>query len=157
MHAPTWFFVVYSKDQLWYVKTLYISKLGWKLCQRFLRVYGQCILNDWLVYVSQKSKKYLFERHPVQPFSISVQLENLFIGVDPSNCPLPCSTFSAEIKLLSILETPKSKMILDFLPTIEVIASSLSPNLFWTDLCLCVLRWLRPKWWLPPSAALCQT
>ena len=71
---------------------------------------------------------------PLQKTFFSVHLDKLFFGVDPSNCPLPCSTFSAEIKLLQMVESPKSNMILDFLPIIEVMVIS-SKSLFWADFC----------------------
>ena len=44
---------------------------------------------------------------------------DLFLGVDPSDCPLPCRTFSTEVKFFSKLDELVG-FGLFFLPTVEV-------------------------------------
>ena len=49
----------------------------------------------------------------------SAQLQNLFLGIDPNDCPLPCRTFSTEVKLYLELDEYFA-IYLNFLPTVEV-------------------------------------
>ena len=50
---------------------------------------------------------------------LSAKIGNLFLGVDPSDCPLPCRTFSTEVKFFSKLDELVG-FGLFFLPTVEV-------------------------------------
>ena len=56
----------------------------------------------------------------IDTFLLSVKLDNLFFGVDPSDCPLPCKTFSTEVKY-SDESDQQFGIYLSFLPTVEVV------------------------------------
>ena len=43
----------------------------------------------------------------------------MFYGVDTSDCPLPCRTFSTEVKFISESDDYHG-LVLNFLPTVEV-------------------------------------
>ena len=43
----------------------------------------------------------------------------MFYGVDTSDCPLPCRTFSTEVKFISESDEYHG-LVLNFLPTVEV-------------------------------------
>ena len=64
---------------------------------------------------------------------LSAQLTNLFFGVDQSDCPIPCVTFSTEVKYLSTMDSYPSGIQLNFLPTVEVIKCLVhcTVNHFW--------------------------
>ena len=53
-------------------------------------------------------------------FLLSAKLGNLFFGVDPSDCPLPCKTFSTEVKYFYQLDEHLG-ISLSFLSTVEVV------------------------------------
>ena len=51
-------------------------------------------------------------------------LYDLYFGVDQSDCPLPCTTVTSEVKFLSRLEWEHGGGVsFSFLPTVEVIKS----------------------------------
>ena len=43
-----------------------------------------------------------------------------FFGLDQSDCPLPCATFSSEVKILSTIYLDTPGVEISFLPTMEV-------------------------------------
>ena len=53
-------------------------------------------------------------------FLLSAKLGNLFFGVDPSDCPLPCKTFSTEVKYFYQSDEHLG-ISLSFLSTVEVV------------------------------------
>ena len=71
---------------------------------------------------------------------LSAKLTNLFFGVDQSDCPLPCVTFSTEVKYLSRMDSSMDSFVsgiqLNFLPTVEVIKCLVhcTVNRFWMQL-----------------------
>ena len=51
---------------------------------------------------------------------VSALLYNLFFGLDQSDCPLPCATFSTEVNFLSRVDLDTSGIEINFLPSVEV-------------------------------------
>ena len=58
--------------------------------------------------------------HPTLVVIVSALLYNLFFGLDQSDCPLPCATFSTEVNFLSRVDLDTSGIEINFLPTVEV-------------------------------------
>ena len=50
---------------------------------------------------------------------ISGALENLFFGIDASDCSLPCETFSTETKLTSTINSDYTGFSLTYKETVE--------------------------------------
>ena len=51
---------------------------------------------------------------------LSEKLLDLYLGSDSSDCPLPCITFSTEVRFISETDDDYIGMYLDFLPTVKV-------------------------------------